>query len=423
MPRVHPLTLSFADLALERVYRRERAEVSRSAWRRNYRNVAIAWLLFCVWDYVVLPDVAATLWIMRATIAAPLAVLCALFGYVDVDRFSRWSQLVGAASFGIPASIAVFLPFWVPELALHVGYVVIAMQAFAHSAMSLRFIYATSVSIGILIAYVASVMLAPPPPEVSVFSVLAWGSLAACIGMLASRSFELFRRRDFWKKRQLQEERARSEKLLLNVLPPSIAERLKRGEQPIAERFNEVTVLFADIAQFTPLAERSTPERVVEILNEIFSIFDRITAEHGLEKIKTIGDAYMVAGGAPARRDDHVHAVANLALALREAVRTLAVGELSGLAVRIGIHSGPVVAGVIGQRKFTWDLWGDTVNTASRMESHGRAGEIQVSAVVAERLAADFRLENRGDIDVKGKGRMPAWILLDRSTGAVATRG
>jgi class 3 adenylate cyclase len=422
MPRLHPLTLAFADPTLEHVYRRERAESSRSAWRRAYRNVAVVWLLFCVWDWLVVPDVSHTIWLLRLTVAVPPVLAAALFGYADVDRFARWSQLVGVVAFGVPAACGAIAPAWLPSLAPDIGYFVVTMQAFAHSAVLLRFIYATAVSVAVLVAYIAGVLLAPSGVHVGVINVLWWAALSMLIGMLISRSFELFRRRDFWKKRQLEEERARSDRLLLNVLPPSIAERLKRGERPIADRYDNVTVLFADIAQFTALAERSTPERVVDMLNVIFSTFDRITAEHGLEKIKTIGDAYMVVGGAPSPRGDHARAVADFALALRDAVRMLAIGELAGVAVRIGIHSGPVVAGVIGERKFSWDLWGDTVNTASRMESHGTAGEIQVSAAVAQELANDYRLERRGDIEIKGKGRMPTWFLVERLAASTVPR-
>jgi class 3 adenylate cyclase len=173
---------------------------------------------------------------------------------------------------------------------------------------------------------------------------------------------------------------AQSDGLLLNVLPRPIAERLKRDPGVIAERYDEVSVLFADVADFTPFAERTSPERLVGVLNEVFSAFDVLTERHRLEKIKTIGDAYMVAGGLPEPRADHAEAIAALAVDMQAELARVCEALGLGLEIRIGIDSGPVVAGVIGRRKFIYDLWGDTVNTASRMDSHGVPGRILVPA-------------------------------------------
>jgi adenylate cyclase len=209
---------------------------------------------------------------------------------------------------------------------------------------------------------------------------------------------------------------AQSDGLLLNVLPRSIAERLKRDPGVIAERYDDVTVLFADVADFTPFAERTSPERVVGVLDEIFSGFDALTERHSLEKIKTIGDAYMVAGGLPERRADHAEAIAALAIDMQAAFARVCAALGLGLAIRIGIDTGPVVAGVIGRRKFIYDLWGDTVNTASRMESHGVAGRIQVTEATYRRLRDRYRFEDRGETDVKGKGRIRTYLLIVDST-------
>jgi class 3 adenylate cyclase len=211
--------------------------------------------------------------------------------------------------------------------------------------------------------------------------------------------------------RLLEVEQEKSERLLLNVLPKPIAERLKSGEEVIADGIDEVSVLFADIVGFTPFAEKLLPEDVVKLLNETFSTFDRFADEAGLEKIKTIGDAYMVAGGLPNPRPDHAEAIAKMAIRMRDSVAELA-GESGPMAVRIGIDSGPVVAGVIGRRKFSYDLWGDTVNTASRMESHGVPGKIQVTPRVFERLKGRAEFEERGPVDIKGKGTMSSYFLI-----------
>ena len=204
-------------------------------------------------------------------------------------------------------------------------------------------------------------------------------------------------------------ERERSERLLLNVLPAPIAERLKAGESLIADGAPEVGVLFADIADFTPMSEAMGPEDIVRLLNEVFSRFDELAADHGLEKIKTIGDAYMVASGLLERGEHHAEELARMALDMQQATRGLRSGHLQ---LRIGIDIGPVVAGVIGRSKFIYDLWGDTVNTASRMESHGIPGTIQVTERAYAYLAPWFELEERGAIEIKGKGTLRTYLLI-----------
>ena len=209
--------------------------------------------------------------------------------------------------------------------------------------------------------------------------------------------------------RALVIEQQRSEHLLLNVLPKPIAERLKAGESTIADGFTEVGVLFADIAGFTPMSERMAPDAVVRMLDEIFTEFDELAVRFAVEKIKTIGDAYMVASGLLEPRADHARDIVDMALAMRDAIE-----RHDGLGIRIGIDIGPVVAGVIGRSKFSYDLWGDTVNTASRMESHGVTGQIHVTERAARRLRPRYRLEERGIIEVKGKGSMPTFLVTGR---------
>ena len=213
---------------------------------------------------------------------------------------------------------------------------------------------------------------------------------------------------------QLSLEQEKSERLLLNILPETIAQRLKDSPHSIADGFSDVTILFADIVGFTQLAAELSPSKLVSLLNRIFSAFDTLTDRHGLEKIKTIGDAYMVAGGLPKRRLDHVEAIADLALDMNAALEKINRNSSVALSMRIGIHTGPVVAGVIGKKKFIYDLWGDTVNIASRMESHGLAGGIQVSEAVYQRLRHAYVLEARESIEVKGKGKLQTYLLRDR---------
>jgi class 3 adenylate cyclase len=213
---------------------------------------------------------------------------------------------------------------------------------------------------------------------------------------------------------QLQIEREKSEILLRSILPEPIAERLKQGEHTIVDQFEDVTVLFADLVGFSRLAARLTPQELVQTLNEIFTEFDRLAVEHGLEKIKTIGDAYMVVGGLPMPSDNHPMAVASMALAIQRFIQEYNLKHGSELNIRIGLHTGPVIAGIIGRNKFTYDLWGDTVNVASRMESQGQPGAIQLTIVTAERIRSEFHFEPRGVIDVKGKGEMSTFLLLGR---------
>jgi len=212
-----------------------------------------------------------------------------------------------------------------------------------------------------------------------------------------------------------EREYERSESLLMNILPAAVARRLKsQAHAVIADKYEEASILFADMAGYTSLASDTAPEDLVQFLNRVFTDFDELVDRHRLEKIKTTGDAYMVVSGLPVRRPDHTQALAELALDMRDAAEDLRDPHGRKVPVRMGIGVGPVVAGVVGTRKFYYDVWGDAVNVASRMESTGVAGKVQVSQATYERLKDQFVLEERGQIDVKGKGRMRTWFLTGR---------
>jgi guanylate cyclase len=216
---------------------------------------------------------------------------------------------------------------------------------------------------------------------------------------------------------QRDEAMQRSERLLLNVLPPEIAERLKRQEYPIADRFDDVSVLFADMVGFTERSAVEPPDVTVAVLNEFLSCFDELAQQHGLRPIRTMGDSYLVVGGLPVPRPDHAQAVANMALDMLENVNGL--NQQHGWAVgfRIGLNSGPAMAAVVGRHRFTYDVWSDTVNTASRMESSGESGRIQVTEETYRRLSLTHRFECRGQIDIKGKGLMTTYFLIGKLGG------
>lgn len=214
--------------------------------------------------------------------------------------------------------------------------------------------------------------------------------------------------------RQLNIEREHSEKLLLNILPSPIIEQLKHSQQSIAEDIKDVSILFADIVSFTEISHKHSSREMVTLLNKVFTSFDQLAEKHGLEKIKTIGDAYLVVGGLPGSRGDHAHAIAEMALAMIGETNELSEELQISIKIRVGINSGPVTAGVIGKFFFVYDLWGDSVNIASRMESYGRAGEIHVSETTYERLKGVYEFEERGIIEVKGKGKMKTHFLKKR---------
>lgn len=253
-------------------------------------------------------------------------------------------------------------------------------------------------------------LLKPGPMQVQ----LGWAFLLLnnATGMVGGWFLERSARADYLLNRLLRQERDRADDLLRNILPAPIAEQLKVRPGTIADAYAEVTVLFADLVGFTPLSARMDPDETVGLLNTVFSEFDQLAERHGLEKIKTIGDAYMVVGGLPEPRADHAAAVARMALEMVERLREL--NERLGvpLQMRVGMNSGPVVAGVIGRQKFIYDLWGDTVNVASRMESHGLEGAIHVTEATYDRLKEDFRLEPRERMQIRGRGEMQTYLLL-----------
>ena len=400
--RIHPITLRFDDAALEA---RFREQYRASATRQVRVTLLVGSALFVAFIFVdrwADPDLALRAWPVRAGVAAALLFS---FGLTWAPWWPRlrarvlWVVALVAA-IGMCALIAIGGP-WV-ELRW-VGLVLVVLAA--DTLLRLAFPALLMLSVAFLAAWPVTLALAGDlTRDRAIGGWIALGS-AFVIGLLAAYTIERYARRGFLYEREAAHERERSERLLLNILPAPIAERLKESEGPIADHHAEATILFADIAGFTAMSTRMPAEELVTMLNAVFTGFDQLARRHGVEKIKTIGDAYMAVAGLPEAAPDHVERIADMALDMR---------AQSSLAIRIGIDTGPVVAGVIGESKFIYDLWGDAVTTASRMESHGVPGGIQVTEAVRDRLGERYDFAMRGEIEVKGRGRMRTWMLEGR---------
>jgi class 3 adenylate cyclase len=358
--------------------------------------------------------------VLAAPIAANVFGVVSLLAALALN--ARGRRLLARALVLLPVNIVVVVASML--LGGRVGFVyycvlfaAVAFMLFPASERLLRFAFFTLSAVSCVIVR----LVAPKEAELALrlgeaadatLDIISALAVIATVGVVV----HLFTADTERAEDRLAAEHDRSEKLLLNILPSSISARLKSDGESIADGFAEVSVLFADIVGFTELSQRLSPDALVRMLNRIFSAFDDLAERLGLEKIKTIGDAYMVACGLPLARADHAQAIARMALEMQRALAKLNAEEGYGLQVRIGMHSGPVVAGVIGKRKFIYDLWGDTVNTASRMESSGLPGAIQVTAEVFERLRGEFEFEPRGAVSVKGMGEMQTYLLLGEKT-------
>ncbi len=409
---IHWLTLRFSP-PLEIRFLQDYARRSLGHVRATLVTGILFYALFGVLDQMSVadPELKVLLWVIRYGIICP--VLGAILVLTFTPRFLRWMQLFNGlailiAGLGICALRGVPVPVDNFDGAV-IGLILVLV--YAYTIARLRYLYATLISVTVSSLYLLiSLRLRGSPADVELQSGFYLLS-TNLIGIFASYSAEFAARKDFFQTRLLQLEQRRSERLLLNILPQPIAEQLKRKQGIIAEHFQEVTILFADLVRFTELAAEIPPTELVGLLNLIFSTFDELVDRFGLEKIKTIGDAYMAASGIPVPRPDHAAAAAELALAMQQAIQGFQFKDGRPLQLRVGLSSGPVVAGVIGTKKFIYDLWGDTVNLASRMESQGACGEIQVSPETYVRLRERFWLEERGVISIKGKGEMRTYWL------------
>lgn len=422
VPPISTLWGTFVDPDLEREFTKEDFALGVQRFVRFSVTMSLAaFLAYGLHDMLVVPEVYRTAWAIRFLAFGPVAALLVLFVFKN-KRFA-WHQ-PAMLVFGVAVNVVVL---WIGAISppagffLYTGYAVVFVTVgpfLARMSMKTQVVY-TLLSVLIYNVFDAAIAHAAPMVRLSLnVSLLTLGS----VGALAARQLDLQGRLAFVQRRIIREqmaaldaERSRSETLLLNVLPRRIADRLKNEPGVvIADRFASATVLFSDIVGFTQLSTQMTPEDLVKRLDEVFTRFDVLAEQLGLEKIKTIGDAYMVCGGLPLARSDHSEAVCEMAIRMRDCVAELAKELSFPLSVRIGVHTGPVVAGVIGKKKFIYDVWGDTVNTASRMESHGVADAIQVSEATYELTKTLFDYQSRGVVVVKGKGAMETYLLLRR---------
>ncbi|THV09025.1 hypothetical protein E9934_17705 [Nocardioides caeni] len=361
-------------------------------------------------DAVVLTDEPATL-VLRFAIVLPTVVVSAVM-LLTVPVVRRHLQLNSVLlmaflilTLGTVMAAVTDLP---PE------YVRTSMTVTLIGAIGLLRLRMHAAVAGVTIYGVASLTLPGVQADVDTYlsSHLAPTVGLSTIAVIVAYALERLRRTDFLRQREVEMELRRSDDLLYNMLPVPIADRLRTERGAIAESADEVSVLFSDIVGFTPLSQSLPAERVVALLDAMFSEFDRLCEQRGIEKIKTVGDAYMAVSGLPVPNRDHAASLAELALDMQRASTRLSDDWPTPIALRIGIASGPVVAGVIGQRKFAYDLWGDTVNTASRMESHGRPHRVQVSESTYRLLEHRYVFSEPQQVEVKGKGAMTTYFLL-----------
>jgi class 3 adenylate cyclase len=381
----------------------------------------ILYSLFGILDIYAVPISKDIVWIIRYEIVAPIILITLVASYSD--DFQKYMQalmclVVAISGLGIVAMISITREAEFGNRFYFTGLILISM--WGYSLSRLRFWYAVLANLIIMIGYeLASIfvkqLLASETGTV-IFTMHNFFFLGAnVIGMFGSYFLERYTRRDFLQKYTIQAQRDQADKLLYNILPERIAEKLKLSGETIAEEFNSASVLFADIVNFTPISERFGPREVVDMLNEVFSHFDELVDKYGVEKIQVAGDAYMVAAGVPTFRPDHATVLAQLALDMLDYVKTEEfLGGKHPVEIRIGLNSGSLIGGVIGRKKYFYALWGDMVNIASRMQSHGEVGKIQITRDTYELVKDHFECEYVGEIAVKGKGNMEAWHLIAR---------
>jgi len=387
--------------------------------RRRPSDIAIGFAIynaFIVWDWHQAPNSFYKLLSIRLTVTTIWLLVFYSHNNKFVQRNLRkvYLSLMMLALNSVTIIYATAFPGRINDITLAALTVPFCMSAFHLTTRDAAFVGCSFVA-----GFIALLALRNPADELMI-SQMAGLVVSLIMGLGGATISERYRRRAFKDEQLLREETIRADSLLTKTFPIEIAMELKLNHKSRARRAENVTVMFCDIINFTRAASQMEPDDLVDWLNHTFSTFDRLTAEHGCEKIKTVGDAYIAVCGVPLPVHDHADRIVNLALAIQEASAKMTLID-SAVQLRIGINSGPVVAGVIGETRFAYDLWGDTVNTASRMESMAPPGRIQITDVTKILLAERFKFEKVSSIAVKGKGLMDAWLIADKCELTTAT--
>uniref|UniRef100_B8HQE2 Adenylate cyclase n=1 Tax=Cyanothece sp. (strain PCC 7425 / ATCC 29141) TaxID=395961 RepID=B8HQE2_CYAP4 len=411
---------------LEQAFQQDFYQNSLRFVRAAMLIVTLPTAAFAILDYWAAPVSWPMLWLIRLCIVIALVGISLLLKLPLFQPLFPWMSALAAQSFalGIATMIAVSQP---GEVAFDFYYIGLVISNIGGPAAFALLFWPTIALEGLtfltygMVTLFEQHLLATPESRVRLMAALFFMVGSLQVGLVSGYFNERRQRRDFLQRCVIEQQRLeaedlrlQAENLLLNILPPEIADQLKQTNDIIAEEFSQASILFADIVNFTTLSASLNPTEVVKMLNEVFSYFDLLTEKYDLEKIKTIGDCYMVAAGVPRPRSDHAHALAQLALDIRDYSEANSVRGHK-LTFRIGINSGPVTAGVIGRKKFIYDLWGDAVNTASRMESHGSGGHIQITHSTYQLIRAEFNCQMRGVVQIKGKGEMKVYLLIGRN--------
>jgi class 3 adenylate cyclase len=421
-PELRPWSLKFKDEWLERRFQDEYFDTNLQYIRIATILGAITWAAFGPLAQLVVKEGLFRDAMIRYGLGVPSGLVSFALTYLPNYRRIWQPLLTGAILFSglvwvIHRAVVVDArPDWG-----YAGNMLILI--FAYILSRLQFRYSALVGVALIVMHNVGAFFIIHEKANNVIFGDYFLLITAFIGTVGAYVLERSTRLLFLRERELDRERGRSEGLLRNILPEQIADRLKRRDPAtehghIARAYGEVTVVFADLVEFTRQSGRAEPPEIVAVLDEVFTRFDVLAERYGLEKIKTIGDAYMAVAGVPEPREDDVDVAAQMALAMREEIGLLRWPSGDPMRLRIGMATGPAVAGVIGQRKFAYDLWGDTVNTASRMESNGIPDEIQVSEAIFQRLGDRYRFSEVHIVNLKGKGPTPARFLLGKSGSA-----
>ena len=407
--------LHFIDKEMERKFRNEYDSDNRIFFRIGIYLSCFAWSIWYSGIYFSHRDIFAK------ALAALITLLPPFVTVVTLSFFKKYStlthNLTAYCNFAA-AAICIYVAVYLSKDITFLCAGVICISFFCYFILRIRFKVSLIITFSYALIAQFCVINSGNFSNYQVFTSSS-GIWLGFIAMIAGYFFEKTNRKIFIQNTLIKEqqealvnEQNKSERLILNILPKEIAERLKNKEEVIAESFESVSVLFADIVSFTSMSSALTAEEVVSLLNEIFLLFDILVEKHGCEKIKTIGDAYMAVSGVPVRDENHAHKITALAMDMLQELMIFNKNKDIRISIRIGINSGPVVAGVIGRKKFLYDLWGDTVNTASRMESYGVADKIQITESTRSLIHHDYIIQPREEIDVKGKGKMNTFFIV-----------